>query len=114
MPQSAAWAAVTNNNTATTARIATKPSGASVGDKANPSPRFDDAEAIQKIILPRNLTTDIKRGVLEARDLGRKKMFRSERPAGAISSRTGKPARAQRCPRSRGRAPRPPEAARSD
>src|SRR5579872_3300730 len=114
MPQSAAWAAVTNNNTATTARIATKPSGACVGNKANPSPRFDDAEAIQKIILPRNLTTDIKRGVLKARDLGLEKMFRSERPAGAISLRAGRPARAQRCPRSRGWAPRPPEAARSD
>src|SRR5579863_5273650 len=81
MPQSAAWAAVTNNNTATTARIATKPSGACVGNKANPSPRFDDAEAIQKIILPRHLTTGMKRGVLKARDRGFKKTVRSGRRA---------------------------------
>ena len=47
--------------------------GACVGNKANPSPRFDDAEAIQKIILPRNLTTGLKRGVLKARDLSLKK-----------------------------------------
>src|SRR6516162_6340433 len=55
--QSAAWAAVTNTKTATTARIATRPYGACNGDKRTRPLGSADTGAIPKIIQPRDLTT---------------------------------------------------------